>query len=404
MSTSAAAAPPHASLLAARADFPALREPVRGQPLVYLDSAASALKPDVVIERLRRFYSTESANIHRGVHYLSEVSTRLYEEARARVQRFLGAKSSGEIIFTRGTTEGINLVAHCFARPRLAEGDRILVTALEHHANIVPWQMACEATGAELSVLPMSDEGELLLDELDALLTDRTRLFAINHISNALGTVNPVKELIRRARERGIPTLVDGAQAVPHQPVDVNDLGCDFYVFSGHKLYGPTGIGALFGKHEHLSAMPPYQGGGDMIRSVTFEKTTYADPPARFEAGTPHIAGAIGLAAAIDYVDGLGLDAIAAHEGSLLRATEAALEELGGVQILGRAQRKAGVVSFAVDGVHPHDVGTIVDSQGVAIRAGHHCAQPIMDRLGVTATARASFGLYNNLEDVAALA
>ncbi|MGH0035959.1 MAG: cysteine desulfurase [Myxococcota bacterium] len=376
---------------------------MRGRPLVYLDSAASAQKPRVVIDAISDFYERGYANIHRGVYQLSAEATVRYEGVRETVARFLGAPDPRGVVFVRNVTEAINLVAQSFARPRLAEGDEVLITAMEHHANIVPWQLVCEQTGARLRVVPIADDGSLILEEYERLLTPRTKLAAFTHVSNALGTINPVKEMVALARERGIPTLVDGAQAAPHMPIDVSDLGCDFYGFTAHKVFGPTGVGVLWGRLEHLEAMPPYQGGGDMIESVSFEKTTFAPVPHKFEAGTPHIAGVIGLGVALDYLTAIGLERIAAFEASLLaRATEA-LDAIPGLRIIGRAPHKAAVVSFVMDEVHPHDIGTIFDGEGVAIRAGHHCAQPVMERFGVPATARASFSIYNGPEDVDAL-
>jgi len=387
-----------------REDFPILHQTVRdGRPLVYLDNAATTQKPRVVIDAIRRYYERDNANIHRGVHELSERATAAYEGARALVQRFIGASSPREIIFTRGTTEAINLVAQSFARPRVRPGDEILISTMEHHSNIVPWQMLCEQTGAVLRVVPIDDRGDLVMDELAARLGERTRLLALVHVSNALGTVNPVREIVALAHERGVPVLLDGAQAVAHARVDMRDLGCDFYAFSGHKLYGPTGIGVLYGRSELLEAMPPWQGGGDMIASVTFEKTTYNTLPYKFEAGTPHIAGGIGLGAAIEYVNAVGLDAIAAYEAELLDYATRGVSSVPGVRLIGTARRKSGVVSFVVNGVHAHDVGTILDQEGVAIRTGHHCAQPVMERFGVPATARASLALYNTRDDVDAL-
>jgi cysteine desulfurase/selenocysteine lyase len=385
-----------------RADFPALHQQVNGRPLVYLDNAATTQKPQAVLDALLGFYSRDCANVHRGVHALSQRATDAYEGARETVARFLNARPR-EIVFTRGTTEAINLVAYSYGS-RLSPGDEILITELEHHSNIVPWQMLAERTGARLRVAPIDDRGEIILEEFQRLLGPRTRIVAVAHVSNALGTVNPVEEICRLAHTYGARVLVDGAQAVPHQAVDVRALDCDFYAFSGHKIYGPTGIGVLFGRWELLEAMPPYQGGGDMIRSVTFEKTLYNDPPYRFEAGTPHIAGAIGLAAAIEYVTRLGLEEIRRHEQQLLEAATRALEEIPGVRIVGTAAHKAAVVSFVLDGVHPHDVATVLDHEGVAVRAGHHCAQPLMERFGLPATTRASFALYNTLEEVDALA
>jgi cysteine desulfurase/selenocysteine lyase len=385
-----------------RADFPALHQQVNGRPLVYLDNAATTQKPQPVLDALLGFYSRDCANVHRGVHALSQRATDAYEGARETVARFLNARPR-EIVFTRGTTEAINLVAYSYGS-RLSPGDEILITELEHHSNIVPWQMLAERTGARLRVAPIDDRGEIILEEFQRLLGPRTRIVAVAHVSNALGTVNPVEEICRLAHTYGARVLVDGAQAVPHLAVDVRALDCDFYAFSGHKIYGPTGIGVLFGRWELLEAMPPYQGGGDMIRSVTFEKTLYNDPPYRFEAGTPHIAGAIGLAAAIEYVTRLGLEEIRRHEQQLLEAATRALEEIPGVRIVGTAAHKAAVVSFVLDGVHPHDVATVLDHEGVAVRAGHHCAQPLMERFGLPATTRASFALYNTLEEVDALA
>jgi len=386
-----------------REDFPALRQQVNGKPLVYLDNAATTQKPRPVLEALRRFYEEDCSNVHRGVHTLSQRATEAYERARELVRRFLNARSEEEIIFVRGTTEAINLVAHSFGRHRVRAGDEILISAMEHHSNIVPWQILCEETGARLRVAPINDEGELLLEEFERLLTARTRLVAITHLSNALGTIVPVREVIRLAHERGIPVLLDGAQAVAHLRVDVQELDCDFYAFSGHKLYGPTGIGVLYGKAEWLETMPPYQGGGDMISSVTFEKTTYNRLPYKFEAGTPHIAGAIGLGAAIEYVTAIGLEAIAAHERDLLAYATEAVSGIPGLRLIGTAREKASILSFTLEGVHPHDIGTILDHEGIAIRAGHHCAQPVMERFGVPATARASFALYNTREEVDAL-
>ncbi len=387
-----------------REDFPILRQTVHGKPLVYLDNAATTQKPNVVIDSLRRFYCDTCANIHRGVHELSERSTCLYEDARTSVQQFINAGDVREIIFVRGATEGINLVAQSYGRKHVGAGDEVLITAMEHHSNIVPWQILCEEKGAHLRVAPINDRGELILDEFERLLTPRTRIAAVTHVSNALGTVNPVKEMVRMAHARGIPVLVDGAQAVPHQRVDVRDLDCDFYAFSGHKVYAPSGIGALYGKLRVLDAMPPYQGGGDMIRSVSFEKTTYNDLPYKFEAGTPNISGTIALGAALSYVTEIGLDLVAAHEQELLEAATEAVSGIPGVRIIGTAAHKAAVLSFVIEGVHPHDVGTILDRQGVAIRAGHHCAQPVMERFGLAATSRASFAMYNTREEVDALA
>lgn len=386
-----------------RGDFPILARQVNGHPLVYLDNAATTQKPRAVLDRIDRYYTSENSNVHRGVHFLSELATAAFEGARERVRAFLGAAETKEIIFTRGTTEGINLVARSFVAPTLREGDEVLISAIEHHSNIVPWQLICREKGAKLRVAPIDDRGEVILEEYGKLLSDRTRIVALVHVSNALGTVNPIGEMIVMAHERGIPVLVDGAQAVPHLPVDVKALDADFYVFSGHKVFGPTGIGVLYGKREHLEAMPPWQGGGDMILSVTFEETTFNALPYKFEAGTPNIGGAVGLGAALDYLGGLGIDGIAAYEHQLLEYATAQLETIPGLRIIGTSPAKASVISFVLEGVHPHDVGTIVDQQGVAIRTGHHCAQPVMKRFGIPATARASLALYNTREDVDAL-
>jgi len=383
-----------------RADFPILQVKAHGKPLVYLDNAATSQNPRQVIEAESAYYETSNSNIHRGIHYLSERATAAYEKSRDKVRDFLNARDRAEIVFVRGTTEGINLVAHSFVRPRLREGDEILISAMEHHSNIVPWQLACEATGAVLKVAPINDAGEILLDEFEKLIGPRTKLVSVVHVSNALGTVNPVKRMIAMAHDRGVPVLLDGAQAAPHSVIDVQDLGCDFYAFSGHKAYAPTGIGALYGKIEHLRKMSPYQGGGDMISSVTFEKTTYNEIPHKFEAGTPNVAGTIGLGAAIDYMNSLGREAIAAHEAELLAYATQKLSEVPGARIIGTAREKVGVVSFLVGDIHPHDIGTVLDLQGVAIRAGHHCTQPLMHRFNVNATARASFGCYNTKEEV----
>ena len=386
-----------------RADFPILQTSVRGRPLVYLDNAATSQKPRPVIERLERYYATENANIHRGVYYLSERATAAYEAVRAQARAFINAREAREMIFVRGTTEGINLVASSWGRHNLRPGDEVLISAMEHHSNIVPWQLICEERGATVRVIPMNRRGELLLDEYARLVGDRTRIVAVAHVSNSLGTINPVAEIVRLAHARGIPVLVDGAQAAPHVQIDVQELGCDFYTVSSHKMFGPTGIGLLYGRAEHLDAMPPYQGGGDMIKSVTFAKTTYADLPAKFEAGTPNIAGGVGLGAAIEYLGGLDWSLVAAHEQDLLAYATARLGEIPGVQLIGTAAHKASVVSFVVEGVHPHDVGTIADQEGVAIRTGHHCTQPVMDFFGVPATARASLAFYNTRADVDAL-
>ena len=386
-----------------RKDFPILQQRVHGKPLVYLDNAATSQKPRVVIDTVERYYAAQNANIHRGVHFLSERATAAYEDARRTVARFLHAADPREIIFVRGATEGINLVAQSYGRAFLAAGDEIVISAMEHHSNIVPWQILREQIGAKLRVVPINDAGELLVEEYAALLNERTKLVSVAQVSNALGTVNPVKRLIEMAHARGIPVLVDGAQAVPHLPVDVQDLGCEFYVFSGHKLFAPTGVGILYGKTGLLERMPPYQGGGDMISMVTFEKTHYNTLPYKFEAGTPHIAGGLGLAAAIEYLTEIGLDAIAAYEHELLHYATEALATVAGLEMIGTAKEKASVLSFVLDGVHPHDIGTILDRDGIAIRAGHHCAMPVMQRFGVPATVRASLALYNTRAEVDAL-
>ncbi len=383
-----------------REDFPLLKLKVYGEPLVYLDNAATSQKPQVVIDTIERYYRMENANIHRGIHFLSEKATEAYEDARAKAQRFINAADAREIVFVRGSTEGINLVAQSYGRSFLKEGDEIIITTMEHHSNIVPWQIICGQVGAKLRVIPVNHNGELLLEEYEALLNHRTKLVAVAHVSNALGTVNPVREIVEAAHLRNIPVLLDGAQAAPHMKIDVQDLGCDFYVFSGHKLFGPTGIGILYGKASLFESMPPYQGGGDMISLVTFEKTHYNVLPYKFEAGTPNIAGGIGLGVAIDYVNGIGLDAIAAYEQELLAYATESLSSIEGLRILGTAKEKAGVLSFDLEGVHAHDVGTILDREGVAIRAGHHCAMPLMQRFGVPATARASLAFYNTGEEV----
>jgi len=387
-----------------RQDFPALRQKVRGKPLIYLDNAATSQKPQAVIDTIVRYYLSENSNVHRGVHFLSDLATQAYEGARIRVRQFLNATHDREIIFTRGTTESINLVAHSFGRSQLRAGDEILISAMEHHSNIVPWQIVCEEKGARLRVIPINDAGELILEEYERLVSDRTKLVSVVYVSNALGTINPVRQIIALAHRRGIPVLLDGAQAAPHLRVDVQELDCDFYAFSGHKLFGPTGIGILYGKTDLLEAMPPYQGGGDMISAVTFEKTIYNSLPYKFEAGTPHIAGAIGLGAAIDYVQRIGLDRIAAYENDLLAYGTELLSALPGLRIIGAAREKAGVLSFVLEGIHAHDIGTILDHEGIAIRAGHHCAMPVMKRFGVPATARASLAFYNTREELDALA
>jgi cysteine desulfurase/selenocysteine lyase len=390
-------------MTAIRKDFPILAQQVHSKPLIYLDNAATSQKPKCVIEALTRFYQMDNANIHRGVHQLSERSTQSYEAARDRVRRFLNAANTREIIFVRGATEGINLVAQTYGRTRVSAGDEIVISALEHHSNIVPWQMLCEEKGAVLRVIPINDRGEMEFDQFEKLLNHRTRLVAVSHVSNALGTINPVREIVKTAHGWNVPVLIDGAQAVPHIGVDVRSLACDFYVFSGHKVFGPTGIGVLYGREQLLKDMPPWQGGGDMIRSVTFEKTTYNDLPYKFEAGTPDIAGVIGLGAAIDYLDQIGMDVVAAHERDLLEYGTRALESISGLRLIGVAREKAGVLSFVIDGVHPHDAGTILDREGVAVRAGHHCAQPVMDRFGLSGTTRASLAFYNTREDIDAL-
>lgn len=386
-----------------RRDFPILEQEVHGKPLVYLDNAATSQKPQVVVDALCRFYTQECANIHRGVHDLSERATREYEEARFKVQRFVNAGESREIIFVRGATEGINLVAQSYGRKHVQAGDEIIISTMEHHSNIVPWQMLCEEKRAVLRVVPINEDGEFLVEEYEKLLGPRTKLVAVVHVSNALGTVNPVRQIIELAHQWNVPVLVDGAQSAPHLKVDVRELDCDFYTFSGHKLYGPTGVGVLYGKVNRLEAMPPYQGGGDMIRSVTFEKTTYNTLPHKFEAGTPHIAGVIGLGAAIDYVSRIGLERIGAYEQELLAYATEALSSISSLRIIGTAKEKTGVISFVMDGVHAHDIGTILDYQGIAIRAGHHCTQPLMDRFGVPATARASLAFYNTEQEIDAL-
>lgn len=386
-----------------RRDFPILNQTVHGHPLVYLDNGATSQKPQCVIDAVNDYYCWNNANVHRGVHTLSERATHAYEQAREVVGRFINASHHHEIIFVRGTTEAINLVAQSYARPRLRPGDEILITEMEHHSNIVPWQIVCQQTGARLRVVPINDAGELQLDKYAELLGPRTRLVGVVHLSNSLGTINPVREIIDAAHARGIPVLVDGAQAVPHIPVDVQALGCDFYAFSGHKIYGPTGIGILYGKPDLLEAMEPYQGGGEMIRRVTFEESWYNIVPYKFEAGTPNIAGAIGLGTALEYLAQFGLEAVGEYEDALLaRATEA-VSDLSGLRIIGTAAQKGGILSFVMDGVHPHDIGTILDTEGVAIRAGHHCTMPLMTRYGIPGTARASFAIYNTKEDVDAL-
>jgi cysteine desulfurase/selenocysteine lyase len=386
-----------------RADFPILQQKVRGRDLVYLDNAATSQKPTSVIDALSRYYERDNANIHRGVHYLSERATAEFESARKTVQSFLNARRPEEIIFVRGATEAINLVAQTYGRVHVAENDEVLITAMEHHSNIVPWQLLCEEKGARLRVVPINERGELILEEFERLLGSRTKIVSVGHVSNALGTVNPIATIVQMAHARNIPVLVDGAQAAPRLSVDVQEMDCDFYAFSGHKAYGPTGIGVLYGKASLLEAMPPYQGGGDMIRSVTFEKTTYNNIPHKFEAGTPDMAGAVGLKSALEYLNELGLNNIAAHEAELLAYATEAISAIPGIRVIGTAKEKTGVLSFVMEGVHPHDIGTILDQEGIAIRTGHHCAQPVMERFGVDATARASFGLYNTKQEIDAL-
>ncbi len=386
-----------------RQDFPILSRTVHGKPLVYLDNAASNQKPRAVIDAITSVYSDYYSNIHRGVHLLSQECTTAYEEARQTAQKFINAADSKEIIFVRNATEGINLVASSYGRSKINKGDEIIISAMEHHANIVPWQMLCEQTGAVLRVIPMTDEGELVFDKYQKLLNDKTALVAVVHVSNALGTINPIEDIIRLAHSRGVPVLIDGAQSAPHQKIDVQALDCDFFVFSGHKIYGPTGTGVLYGKSEYLNSMPPYQGGGDMISYVSFEKTLYNDLPYKFEAGTPNIAGSIGMAAAIDYLNSIGLEAIAQYEHDLLDYATQVLSDIPEVQIIGTAQDKASVISFLIEDIHPHDIGTILDKYGIAVRTGHHCAQPVMDRLGIPATARASLAFYNTKEEIDAL-
>jgi cysteine desulfurase/selenocysteine lyase len=387
-----------------RQDFPLLQQRIRGKPLVYLDNAATSQKPQSVIDAVTRFYTSENANIHRGVHYLSERATDAYDLVREKVARFVNARSRREIIFTRGTTEGINLVAQSYCRPILKPGDDIVITAMEHHSNIVPWQLVCEQTGARLRAAPFNDAGELDVEAFERLLSDRTRLVSVVHVSNALGTVNPVKRLIALAHDRGIPVLLDGAQSAPHLGVDVQELDCDFFAFSGHKLFGPTGVGVLFGRESLLEQMPPYQGGGDMIATVTLERSTWAPLPAKFEAGTPMIAQVMGLGAALDYVMELGFEGISAWEQQLLSYATERIIGIEGLKLIGTATHKASILGFTIEGVHPHDIGAILDDSGVAIRAGHHCAQPVMRHFGIPATARASFAFYNTREEVDILA
>ena len=386
-----------------RQDFPILSQTVHGKPLVYLDNAATTQKPQAVIDAMVRSYAEDNANIHRGVHLLSERATRAYEEARVKVQTFLNAPDAREVIFVRGTTEAVNLVAQTFGRANIGKGDDVLVTEMEHHSNIVPWQLICEEKGAQLKVIPITDSGELRMDLLESLLTDRTRMVAVVHVSNSLGTINPIAAIVEKAHARGIPVLVDGAQAVAHMPVDVQALGCDFYAMSGHKLFGPTGIGVLWGRLPLLEKMPPYQGGGDMISAVSFARTTYNVVPNKFEAGTPNIAGSVGLGAAIDYLNGIDIASMQAYEDELLAYGTKALSAVPGIRLIGTASKKASILSFVMEDVHPHDIGTILDQQGVAIRTGHHCTQPLMERLCVPATARASLALYNTKEEIDAL-
>lgn len=394
---------PAQGILLCRHHFPLLRQWVNGKPLVYFDNAATSQKPQMVIDAMMHYYEEENSNIHRGVHYLSEQATQAYEGVRKKVARFLNAGHEREIVFVRGTTEAINLVAASYGRTSVGAGDEVLISTMEHHSNIVPWQILCEEKGAHLRIIPINDRGEILLDEYEKLLTPRTKIVGIVHVSNVLGTVNPVKRMVEMAHARGIPVLVDGAQAVPHMPVDLRDLDADFYAFSAHKMFGPTGVGVLYGKTHYLEAMPPYQSGGDMIKSVTFERTVYNDLPHKFEAGTPNIGGGIGLGAAIDYINQVGLGAISAYEHELLQRATEAVSEVPGLRIIGTARDKASVLSFVMEGIHPHDIGTILDSEGIAIRTGHHCAQPLMIRFNVPATARASFAFYNTQEEVDAL-
>jgi cysteine desulfurase/selenocysteine lyase len=401
-------APAAIDVAALRSDFPVLHQEVNGHPLAYLDNAASSQRPRQVIDAVAEYYRRDHANVHRGVHTLSQRATEAYEGARSRVRRFVNAASDREIIWTRGTTEAINLVAQAWARPRLKPGDEILITWMEHHANIVPWQMVCEQTGARLVVVPIDERGQVRMEEFERLLSHRTRLVSVGHVSNALGTINPVREMIAQAKARQVPVLLDGAQAMPHMAVDVRELGCDFYAFSGHKMFAPTGIGVLYGRESVLEEMPPWQGGGDMILAVRFDGTVYNELPLKFEAGTPNIAGAVGMGAAVDYLEAIGMDAIAQREAQLLEYATKVLSAVPGLRIIGTAEDKAAVVSFVLEGIHPHDIGTIVDHAGVAIRTGHHCAMPVMEFFDVPATARASFAFYNTEEEadrlVAALA
>ncbi len=383
-----------------RQDFPLLQQDMRGKPIVFLDSAASSQKPQAVINAIDTYYQESHANVHRGVYELSQKATDAYERGRALVRQFINAPSDEEVIFVRGTTEGINLVASSYCRKFLSEGDEIIISAMEHHSNIVPWQMACEFAGAKLRVIPINDRGELIMEEYEQMLNDRTKMVAVVHVSNSLGTINPVEEIIEKAHQKGIPVLLDGAQAIPHMKVDVQKLDADFYTFSGHKMFGPTGIGILYGKKKWLDAMPPYQGGGEMIETVTFEKTTYGNLPHKFEAGTPDISGAVGLGAAVEYMEKIGHEAITAYEAELLQYATEEMQKVDGVRIIGTAGKKASVLSFLIDGAHPYDVGTILDQLGVAVRTGHHCTQPLMDRFGIPGTIRASLAFYNNKEDI----
>lgn len=383
-----------------RNDFPVLQQNIYGKPLIYFDNAATALKPQCVIDAINRYYSTESSNIHRGIYYLSEKTTAEFEDARTKVQQFLNAAGAEEIVFVRGTTEAMNLVAASFVRPMVHQGDEIVLSVLEHHSNIVPWQLVCNEKGAKLRIIPVNDAGEVRLEEYEKLLNEKTKFVSVGHVSNAIGTINPVKQMISMAHRYGVPVCVDGAQAAPHMAVDVRDLNCDFYAFSGHKLYGPTGIGVLYGKTDLLDQMQPYHGGGEMINSVSFEKTTYKKPPYKFEAGTPSIAGAIGLGAAIDYMTNIGVQEISAYENELLRHATEKISDVAKLRIIGNAKLKAAILSFVIDGIHPHDIGTILDREGIAIRAGHHCAMPAMQRFNVPATARASFAFYNTKDEI----
>jgi cysteine desulfurase/selenocysteine lyase len=385
---------------AIRKDFPFLEQAAQQKPLVYLDNAATSQKPRVVLEAMSRHYIETNANVHRGAYGLSERATAAFENARERVRQFLNARQVEEIVFLRGTTEAVNLVAQSFVRPQIGPGDEILITEMEHHSNIVPWQLVRDQTGATLRVLPMDDDGVLRLDELDSLLSERTRILSLTYVSNVLGTINPLKEIISKAKRLGVPVMIDAAQAVPHMAIDVTDLDCDFLAFSGHKMYGPMGIGALYGRHDHLMQMVPYQGGGEMISTVSFEHTTYNDPPHRFEAGTPNVPSAVGLATAIDYLSAVNRQAAGLYETELLNAATAAVEQTPRAHVMGRADDKVSVLSFTIEGIHPHDIGTILDSQGIAIRTGHHCAEPVMQHYGIPASARVSFGIYNTLDEV----